>query len=72
MMPVMDGVRLCGEMKGDGRTNNIPVILLTARATAEGKLGGLDIGADDCVVKPFDDRERTARVKNLVDTRRKL
>ncbi len=72
MMPVMDGVQLCRELKGDDRTNHIPVILLTARATSEGKLEGLDVGADDYVVKPFDARELVARVKNLIETRRKL
>jgi len=72
MMPVMDGVQLCRELKGDDRTSHIPVVLLTARATPEGKLEGLDIGADDYVVKPFDARELMARVKNLIDTRRKL
>lgn len=72
MMPVMDGVQFCKELKGDDLTNHIPVILLTARATTEGKLEGLDIGADDYVVKPFDARELMARTKNLIDTRRKL
>jgi signal transduction histidine kinase/DNA-binding response OmpR family regulator/ligand-binding sensor domain-containing protein len=72
MMPVMDGVQFCKELKGDELTNHIPVILLTARATTEGKLEGLDIGADDYVVKPFDARELMARAKNLIDTRRKL
>jgi signal transduction histidine kinase/DNA-binding response OmpR family regulator/streptogramin lyase len=72
MMPVMDGVQLCRELKGDDRTSHIPLILLTARATSEGKLEGLDVGADDYVVKPFDARELVARVKNLIETRRKL
>ena len=72
MMPVMDGVQLCRELKGDDRTSHIPVVLLTARATSEGKLEGLDVGADDYVVKPFDARELVARVKNLIETRRKL
>jgi signal transduction histidine kinase/CheY-like chemotaxis protein/ligand-binding sensor domain-containing protein len=72
MMPVMDGLQLCRELKGDDRTSHIPVVLVTARATPEGKLDGLDLGADDYVVKPFDARELMARVKNLIDTRRKL
>ncbi len=72
MMPEMDGITMCRAMKGDERTNHIPVILLTARATAEGKLEGLDIGADDYIIKPFDSREVLARVKNLIDVRRTL
>ena len=72
MMPVMDGVQLCRELKDDERTNHIPVILLTARATEDGKLEGLDAGADDYVVKPFDARELAARVKNLLELRRTL
>ena len=72
MMPVMDGIAFCRELKTDDRINHIPVILLTARATTEGKLEGLDIGADHYVVKPFDARELIARVKNLIATRRTL
>ena len=72
MMPVMDGVQLCRELKSDDRTSHIPVVLLTARATPEGKLEGLDIGADDYVVKPFDAQELSARVKNLIETRKRL
>jgi signal transduction histidine kinase/DNA-binding response OmpR family regulator/ligand-binding sensor domain-containing protein len=72
MMPVMDGVQLCKELKSDDRISHIPVILLTARATMEGKLEGLDIGADDYVVKPFDSRELMARVKNLIAVRKSL
>jgi signal transduction histidine kinase/DNA-binding response OmpR family regulator/ligand-binding sensor domain-containing protein len=72
MMPVMDGVQFCRELKTDDRINHIPVILLTARATIEGKLEGLDIGADDYIVKPFDARELMARVKNLIASRKTL
>jgi signal transduction histidine kinase/AraC-like DNA-binding protein/streptogramin lyase len=72
MMPVMDGVQLCRELKGDDRTNHIPVVLLTARATEEGKMEGLDIGADDYIVKPFEARELMARVKNLIEIRKTL
>jgi signal transduction histidine kinase/DNA-binding response OmpR family regulator/ligand-binding sensor domain-containing protein len=72
MMPVMDGVQLCRELKADDRTSHIPVILLTSKATTEGKLEGLEIGADDYIIKPFEARELMARAKNLIETRKKL
>jgi signal transduction histidine kinase/DNA-binding response OmpR family regulator/streptogramin lyase len=72
MMPVMDGIALCKTLKHDETTSHIPVILLTARATSEGKLEGLDIGADDYIIKPFDSRELTARAKNLILLRKSL
>jgi signal transduction histidine kinase/CheY-like chemotaxis protein/AraC-like DNA-binding protein/ligand-binding sensor domain-containing protein len=72
MMPVMDGVQLCRELKGDDRTSHIPVILLTSKATTEGTLEGLEIGADDYILKPFEARELMARAKNLIETRKRL
>lgn len=62
MMPVMDGVSLLGELKGDSATNTIPVILLSARAGEEARLEGIETGADDYLVKPFARRELLARV----------
>ncbi|NOX37163.1 MAG: response regulator [Calditrichaeota bacterium] len=72
MMPQMDGFEFCQHIKEDERTSHIPVILLTARGSDESKIRGLDIGADDYVVKPFSTRVLRARVRNLIEQRQRL
>ncbi len=61
MMPGMDGLEMCRKIR---ETNNIPIIMLSARSTDLDKLLGLGTGADDYVVKPFNPLELTARVKS--------
>ncbi|MEG2296518.1 MAG: response regulator transcription factor [Clostridium sp.] len=61
MMPGMDGLEMCKRIR---ETNNIPIIMLSARSTDLDKILGLGTGADDYVVKPFNPLELTARVKS--------
>ncbi len=72
MMPNMDGYTLCKELKTNIKTNHIPVILLTAKASFENKLEGLETGADDYLIKPFNTEELKARVKNLIKIRKQI
>ncbi|AKA35086.1 tetratricopeptide repeat protein [Flagellimonas lutaonensis] len=72
MMPKMDGIDLCKQLKTKVETSHIPIIMLTARAGVENKIEGLETGADDYLTKPFAANELLARAKNLIQQRQKL
>ncbi|WP_439183495.1 hybrid sensor histidine kinase/response regulator transcription factor [Carboxylicivirga taeanensis] len=72
MMPVMDGIELCKQIKTKLQTSHIPVIMLTAKTSVENKIEGLSIGADAYVPKPFNPDVLKAYIDNLLKNREKL
>src|SRR5690606_1223987 len=70
MMPNMDGYEFCRRIKEDATTRQIPFVMLTAKAELSMKIEGLNCGADDYLVKPFDAEELQARVRSLLKLRR--
>lgn len=72
MMPVMDGIELCKQVKEDIRTSHIPVILLTAKDSIQDKEEGYESGADSYLTKPFSAKLLNSRVHNLLESRKKL
>jgi signal transduction histidine kinase/DNA-binding response OmpR family regulator len=66
MMPVLNGLELCRAIKGNHLTSHIPFILLTAKADQDDKISGLQVGADDYVVKPFSIEELRLRIRNAI------
>jgi DNA-binding response OmpR family regulator len=66
MLPELGGLEVCKSLRRDPATADIPVLMLTARATEIDRVLGLELGADDYVTKPFSTRELVLRVKNLL------
>lgn len=65
MLPGLDGIDLCKRLREEAR-KDLPILMLTARDTLDDKLVGLDAGADDYLVKPFEVREMEARIRALL------
>ena len=72
IMPVIDGMQLCHQLKNDLRTGHIPIILLTANTTIMQIQEGLEVGADDYITKPFNAELLLVRIRNLITSREKL
>ncbi|MCI4670674.1 MAG: response regulator [Bacteroidia bacterium] len=72
MMPEMDGINLCSQLKSKLETSHIPVILLTARTGQIFKVEGLETGADAYLTKPFSPYELKLQVFNLLESRKRI
>ena len=70
MLPGMDGYEVCRHLRAAGR--DVPILMLTARAREEDRVHGLDLGADDYVVKPFSLKELMARIRARLRARKPL
>lgn len=68
MLPRLDGLEVARRLKSDVLLSKIPILMLTALASVENRVEGLEAGGDDYLVKPFDLRELTARVRALIRT----
>ncbi len=66
MLPGMDGLQICKALKKNPKTENIPVVMLTAKGEEIDRIVGLELGADDYMVKPFSPRELTLRVRAIL------
>ncbi|GAB2801229.1 two-component regulator propeller domain-containing protein [Rhabdobacter roseus] len=72
MMPRLDGLALCQQLRNNQTTSHIPLIMLTAKATVDDRIVGFEQGADDYLTKPFEAREIRARVSSLLRQRQAL
>ncbi len=69
MMPEMNGLELCSQLKNDKRTSHIPIIILTAKTDDEYKIEGFNVGADEYISKPFSFEILESRLTNLIAQR---
>jgi len=68
-LPVLSGIEVCRIIRGRPATARVPIIMLTARTSESDRIAGLDVGADDYVIKPFSLRELAARVRAVLRRR---
>jgi two-component system phosphate regulon response regulator PhoB len=66
MLPDFSGIEVCRQIKKDKKLKNIPVLILTAKGEPDDKIKGLEVGADDYVTKPFNNKELLLRIKSLI------
>jgi phosphate regulon transcriptional regulator PhoB len=66
MLPDLDGLEVCRQLRGDRRTAAVPIIMLTAKSDEVDRVVGLEVGADDYVAKPFSPKELVARVRAVL------
>ena len=66
MLPGLDGLEVCRRLRSEASTAGVPIIMLTAKADEVDRVVGLEVGADDYVVKPFSPRELVARVRAVL------
>jgi two-component system phosphate regulon response regulator PhoB len=66
MLPDTSGIDICRQIKVDKKLKNIPVLILTAKGEPDDKIKGLEVGADDYVTKPFNNKELLLRIKSLI------
>lgn len=72
MMPVMDGLECCKQLKSELQTSHIPVMLLTACSLDEQRIQGFECGADSYIAKPFNSKLLLVRLRNLIDNHKRL
>ncbi|NLE28257.1 MAG: response regulator transcription factor [Phycisphaerae bacterium] len=66
MLPGIDGLEVCRQLRNDSRTSHLPIIMLTAKGDEADMVTGLELGADDYIAKPFSPRVLVARVKTVL------
>jgi len=69
MMPGVDGYDTCRQLKSDQRTHGVPVIFITGQGDPRTRTRGMQLGADDCLDKPFDPRDLSRRVRMAIQRR---